>query len=46
MEKLGTYVCSRFEEQGIKTELSGGSCAEIYSHGKYVVKICFQCFRI
>ncbi|MEA3373156.1 MAG: hypothetical protein U9Q62_05625 [Campylobacterota bacterium] len=35
MEELGAYVCSRLEEQGIKTVLSGGSCAEIYSHGKY-----------
>jgi hypothetical protein len=36
MEELGAYVCSKLEEQGIKTVLSGGSCAEIYSHGKYV----------
>lgn len=35
MEELGAYVCSRLEENGIKTVLSGGACAEIYSHGKY-----------
>jgi hypothetical protein len=36
MEELGAYVCSALEQEGIKTVLSGGSCAEIYSHGKYV----------
>ena len=35
MEELGAFVCSKLEEQGIKTVLSGGSCVEIYSHGKY-----------
>lgn len=36
MQELGAYVCSHLEALGIKTVLSGGSCAEIYSHGKYV----------
>jgi hypothetical protein len=36
MEELGAYFCSKLEEKGIKTVLSGGSFAEIYSHGKYV----------
>ena len=35
MQELGAYVCSSLEEQGIKTVLSGGSCVEIYSDGKY-----------
>jgi hypothetical protein len=35
MAELGAYVCTKLEEHGIKTVLSGGSCAEIYSHGKY-----------
>lgn len=35
MEELGAYICTKLEEQGIKTVLSGGACAEIYSHGKY-----------
>lgn len=35
MEELGAYVCTQLENVGIKTVLSGGSCVEIYSHGKY-----------
>ena len=35
MQELGSYVCSSLEKQGIKTVLSGGSCVEIYSDGKY-----------
>jgi hypothetical protein len=35
MEELAGYVCSQLEEEGIKTVLSGGSCVEIYSEGKY-----------
>lgn len=35
MEELGAYVCSKLEEHGIKTVLSGGTCVSIYSHGKY-----------
>jgi len=35
MEELGAYVCSQLEKHGIKTVLSGGSCVEIYSDGKY-----------
>ncbi len=35
MEELAGYVCSHLEEEGIKTVLSGGSCVEIYSQGKY-----------
>jgi len=35
MYELGAYVCSALEKEGIKTVLSGGSCVEIYSDGKY-----------
>ena len=35
MEELAGYVCSQLENEGIKTVLSGGSCVEIYSQGKY-----------
>ena len=35
MEELAAYVCSKLEEQGIATVLSGGSCVQIYSQGKY-----------
>ena len=35
MEELAAYVCSKLEEEGIKTVLSGGSCVQIYSQGKY-----------
>ncbi len=35
MHELGAYVCSALEKEGIKTVLSGGSCVEIYSDGKY-----------
>lgn len=35
MEELAGYVCSQLENEGIKTVLSGGSCVEIYSEGKY-----------
>jgi len=35
MEELAAYVCSELEKDGIETVLSGGSCVEIYSHGKY-----------
>lgn len=35
MEELAGYVCSQLEKEGIKTVLSGGSCVEIYSQGKY-----------
>ena len=35
MEELAAYVCSKLEEQGIETVLSGGSCVQIYSQGKY-----------
>ncbi len=35
MQELGAYVCSALEKEGIKTVLSGGSCVEIYSDGKY-----------
>lgn len=35
MEELAGYVCSQLEKEDIKTVLSGGSCVEIYSEGKY-----------
>lgn len=35
MEELAGYVCSQLEKEGIKTVLSGGSCVEIYSQGRY-----------
>jgi len=35
MEELAAYVCNELEKDGIKTVLSGGSCVEIYSKGKY-----------
>lgn len=35
MEELAAYVCSKLDEQGIDTVLSGGSCVQIYSNGKY-----------
>ena len=35
MEELAAYVCSELEKEGIETVLSGGSCVEIYSQGKY-----------
>jgi len=35
MEELAAYVCSELEKDGIETVLSGGSCVEIYSQGKY-----------
>ncbi len=35
MEELAAYVCSQLEKEGIETVLSGGSCVEIYSQGKY-----------
>ena len=35
MEELAGYVCSQLEKVGIKTVLSGGSCVQIYSQGKY-----------
>lgn len=35
MEELAAYVCSKLEEAGIETVLSGGSCVQIYSQGKY-----------
>jgi hypothetical protein len=35
MEELAAYVCSALEKEGIETVLSGGSCVEIYSDGKY-----------
>ena len=35
MEELAAYVCSKLGEKGIETVLSGGSCVQIYSKGKY-----------
>jgi len=35
MEELAAYVCSKLAEEGIETVLSGGSCVQIYSKGKY-----------
>ncbi len=35
MEELAAYVCSKLEENNIETVLSGGSCVQIYSQGKY-----------
>ena len=35
MEELAAYVCSKLGEEGIDTVLSGGSCVQIYSKGKY-----------
>ena len=35
MEELGAYICSALEKENIDTVLSGGSCVEIYSHGRY-----------
>ena len=35
MEELAAYVCSALEKEGIETVLSGGSCVQIYSQGKY-----------
>lgn len=35
MEELATFVCTQLENDGIKTVLSGGSCVEIYSQGRY-----------
>jgi hypothetical protein len=35
MEELAAYVCSALEQEGIETVLSGGSCVQIYSQGKY-----------
>ena len=35
MEELGAYVCDALEKEGVKTVLSGGSCVEIYSDGRY-----------
>ena len=35
MEELVAYVCSKLGEKGIETVLSGGSCVQIYSQGKY-----------
>ena len=35
MEELATYVCSKLGEEEIETVLSGGSCVQIYSQGKY-----------
>jgi len=35
MEELAAYVCSKLGEEGIETVLSGGSCVQIYSQGKY-----------
>lgn len=35
MEELAGYVCSKLGETGIETVLSGGSCVEIYSSGRY-----------
>jgi hypothetical protein len=32
---LAAYVCSKLGEAGIETVLSGGSCVQIYSQGKY-----------
>ena len=40
MEELAGYVCSQLEKEGIKTVLSGGSCVEIYSQGKYTCLYC------
>ena len=35
MEELAAFVCSALEKAGIETVLSGGSCVQIYSQGKY-----------
>ncbi len=35
MEELAAYVCSQLEAAGIETVLSGRSCVQIYSEGKY-----------
>jgi len=35
MEELAAYVCSALEKEGIETVLSGGSCVQIYSQGRY-----------
>ena len=35
MEELAAYICSKLGEKGIETVLSGGSCVQIYSRGKY-----------
>lgn len=35
MEELAAYVCSKLGENNIETVLSGGSCVQIYSQGKY-----------
>jgi len=34
-EELAAYVCTALENAGIQTVLSGGSCVEIYSQGRY-----------
>ncbi len=35
MEELAAYICRELEKEGIETVLSGGSCVQIYSQGKY-----------
>ena len=34
-EELAAYVCTALDRAGIETVLSGGSCVEIYSQGRY-----------
>jgi len=35
MEELAAFVCEALEKEGIETVLSGGSCVELYSKGRY-----------
>jgi hypothetical protein len=34
--ELGAIICNSLKKEGLQATLSGGACAEIYSHSKYV----------
>jgi len=34
--ELAAFICTHLEKHGIEVTLTGGSCASIYSHDKYV----------
>lgn len=36
LQELAALICENLKKEGLKTTLSGGACAEIYSGAKYV----------
>jgi hypothetical protein len=36
LAELAALICDSLRKKGVKTTLSGGACAELYSHNKYI----------